>query len=243
MTPTDDLFQLIKSMSKSEKRFFKLYSGVQKTGRKYLLLFDAIEKQKSYDEQKLRMLFSTENFSKQFPVAKSNVYNLVLKNLSLFHSNRTLEFKLREGLNQIEVLFFKGLFGQCLKIIKKQKKIAEAAQKYSLLIELLRWERKIVSLLHDNLPALFKCAEENAATLQELLSLNKQQLQLTQVWLKANIRGKAREPKEKKGFQTLINHSLRKYLSIGDGKPNGSIGPRFLCITGQSETIKKPMMQ
>jgi tetratricopeptide (TPR) repeat protein len=210
MIPTDDLFQLIKSMSKSEKRFFKLYSGAQKKDKKYVLLFSAIEKQKSYDEKKLRTIFSKENFTKQFPVAKSDVYTMVLKNLSLFHSSRTLDFKLREALNQMEVLFFKGLFDQCLKIIKRQKKIAEQSQKYSILIEILRWERRIWSLLHDNLSTLVKCAEENAAILQELLSLNKHQLMVTKVWLKVNKRGKARVPKEKKEFQALFDTHLGK---------------------------------
>ena len=51
----DILFQLIKSLEKAEKRHFKLYikrsSG--KEDLKIIRLFDALVKQKEYDEKKL----------------------------------------------------------------------------------------------------------------------------------------------------------------------------------------------
>ena len=49
---SDQLFKLIHSLSKGEKRFFKIYTTrINPTGdKKFLRLFDAIEKQEMYDE-------------------------------------------------------------------------------------------------------------------------------------------------------------------------------------------------
>ena len=51
--PKDNLFVLVKSLSKSEKRQFKLYVGRLGVNddSKFLLLFNAMDKMTEYDEQ------------------------------------------------------------------------------------------------------------------------------------------------------------------------------------------------
>ena len=61
MKPSDELFKLIKSLTKSEKRFFKLSSSLQSGEKNYLKLFDAIEKQLEYDEEDIKNTFKKEN--------------------------------------------------------------------------------------------------------------------------------------------------------------------------------------
>ena len=49
--PNDHLFQLIKSLSKAEKRGFKIYgTRTSSEDAKFIQLFDAIDKSKEYDE-------------------------------------------------------------------------------------------------------------------------------------------------------------------------------------------------
>ncbi|MEY2639210.1 MAG: hypothetical protein RIR90_692, partial [Bacteroidota bacterium] len=50
--PTDQLFQLIKSLDKAEKRNFKLYAKRNTAGAdlKVVQLFDALDKLEEYDE-------------------------------------------------------------------------------------------------------------------------------------------------------------------------------------------------
>jgi hypothetical protein len=54
MKPSNELHDLIKSLTKSEKRFFKLHSSLQAGDKNYLRIFDAIDKQKVYDEEASR---------------------------------------------------------------------------------------------------------------------------------------------------------------------------------------------
>lgn len=50
--PNDHLYQLIKSLSKAEKRSFKIYATrTSSSDAKFIQLFDAIDKAKEYDEE------------------------------------------------------------------------------------------------------------------------------------------------------------------------------------------------
>ena len=57
MKPSSELFNLIKSLTKSEKRFFKLSSSLQSGEKNYLKIFDAIDEQDEYDEYALKDMF------------------------------------------------------------------------------------------------------------------------------------------------------------------------------------------
>jgi len=51
MAYSNDLFDLIHAMTKSEKRYFKLFSSGQSGDKEYINLFNAISKQEYYDEE------------------------------------------------------------------------------------------------------------------------------------------------------------------------------------------------
>ena len=71
MKPSNNLFLLIKSMTMSEKRFFKLYSSSGSGDKIYLKLFDALEKQQQYDEASIKKIFGREAFIKQLTFTKN----------------------------------------------------------------------------------------------------------------------------------------------------------------------------
>ena len=54
MKTSDNLFKLVKSLSKSEKGYFKKYANfhVRNEQNNYTKIFDAIDNQKEYDEKK-----------------------------------------------------------------------------------------------------------------------------------------------------------------------------------------------
>ena len=93
MTPSEDLFRLIKSLTPNEKGYFKKFSKihVREGKNNYMMLFEAIDKQIEYDEKAIINKFSKEQFVKQFPVAKNYLYNLILKALDVYHSVCDLE--------------------------------------------------------------------------------------------------------------------------------------------------------
>ena len=66
MKKNEHLFYLIKSLSKAEKRHFKIFTDSEDKNKNYILLFDEIDKQIIYDEKIIKKKFWNATFVKQF---------------------------------------------------------------------------------------------------------------------------------------------------------------------------------
>ena len=122
MKPSKELFHLIKSLTKSEKRYFKLTSALQQGEKNYVKLFDAIEAQSDYDEEQIKEIFKNSTFIQHLPSEKNHLYNLLLKSLRNFHSDKSVSAQMQEFLKNIEILYSKALYKECNKILRKAKK-------------------------------------------------------------------------------------------------------------------------
>jgi hypothetical protein len=143
-TISDDLFQLIHSLTRQEKRYFKLYASRHSIQgeNKYVALFDAIEQQTAYDEAAIKQKFKDETFIKQLHVIKNYLYENILNSLRHFHESRA-EDKFPVLMRHAELLFNKGLYQQSEKILDRAKKFAQANEYFLQLLEVYRLERQI----------------------------------------------------------------------------------------------------
>merc|ERR1711974_480393 len=91
---------LIKSLTKSEKRFFKLSSSLQSGEKNYLKIFDAIEEQSEYNEEDIKEQFKNERFIKHFPSEKNHLYKLILKSLRSYHSDTSSSSILKQEIKK-----------------------------------------------------------------------------------------------------------------------------------------------
>lgn len=144
MKPSNELFNLIKSLTKSEKRFFKLHSSLQDGEKNYLKIFDAIDKQSEYDEADIKGQFEGEVFIKHFPSEKNHLYKLILKSLRAYHSENSISSILKQEIKNIEILYNKALFNECNKFLMRAKKQAIAHEKFYFLFELISWEKMLL---------------------------------------------------------------------------------------------------
>lgn len=167
MKPSDELHQLIKNLSMSEKRYFKVFSShhVIAGENNYIRLFDAIEKQNEYNEQKIKTTFGKEKFVSHLPSEKHYLYNHVLESLNSFHKDRTFLTRHCNILMSIEILYQKGLFGQCKKIIKKAKAEAYSTEKFSFMMLLIRWET-IIAINDEDVEKLNSSFKEELRVLE-----------------------------------------------------------------------------
>jgi hypothetical protein len=170
MKPTNDLFDLIHALTKSEKRFFKLQSSLQNGEKNYVRLFDAIEKMSQYDEQELKEIFKGEVFLKHLPSEKNHLFKLILKSLRSYHSENNASSLIKLELKNVEILFEKGLFDECRKSLKKSKKIAVEYEFYFYHFEIISWEKRLIEEEYEN--GEFEETTEGLA-LEETLVLEK----------------------------------------------------------------------
>lgn len=126
----------------SEKRYFKIHSSRHTIGdtNNYIRLFDAIEAQAQYDESLVKDAFKGETFIKHLPSEKHYLYNQVLDSLNAFNKEKTFLGRYASTLTSIEILYNRGLFGHCKKLIKKAKAEAYSLEKFSILMLLVHWE-------------------------------------------------------------------------------------------------------
>ncbi len=94
MKPSNELFDLIKSLTKSEKRFFKLQSALQSGDKNYVRLFDLIDKMSEYDEENVKKTFKGEKFIKHLPSEKNHLYKLILKALRSYYGETSVSSRL-----------------------------------------------------------------------------------------------------------------------------------------------------
>jgi tetratricopeptide (TPR) repeat protein len=142
MRSSDYLFRLIKAMSKGDRRNFKLFARLQDGDKQYIRLFDAIDKQTEYDEEKLLKQFEGEKFTNQFSVAKNYLYNFILKTLHIFRKDPKTE--LNAVLHQVQILMSKNLFEQAQKLLRKAKHMAERQERFPELLFILETERLLL---------------------------------------------------------------------------------------------------
>ncbi|MEI2674716.1 MAG: hypothetical protein V9F05_11800 [Chitinophagaceae bacterium] len=180
--PSNDLFQLIQSLSKSEKRYFKLFATRHfDKDNQYLKLFEAIETQLTYQEALLVPIFSEGKSAAHFAVLKKQLYESLLEALHRFDEFDDVEQQLAKGVHYCTILLKRGLLTQCKKQILRYKQLGYKLEKFELIIELIEIEKRLGAKLQ------YSGMDENhlqAMHEEQLFCL--QQIQLTGLyWLKS----------------------------------------------------------
>ena len=135
-----DLYELIHSLSKSEKRYFKLRSGQFNTDPDYVELFDMIARQKEFNDEKLLKQLKLKKKEKNLAFKKQHLYSLILDALEGFHKSNRTELQLLSLLSQIEITYNKGLYRHTEKLIDKG--LALSRKHFRFTYELLFTQRK-----------------------------------------------------------------------------------------------------
>ena len=141
----DFLFVLIKSLSTSEKRQFKLY--VNRLGinvdAKFLLLFNELDKMNEYQEEIIiQKKISTKQ---QLSNLKAHLYKQILVSLRMNPIHQNNRIQLREQLDFANILYQKGLHKQALKILDKAKQSALELDEKTIASEIIELEKVIES--------------------------------------------------------------------------------------------------
>lgn len=141
----DNLFQLVKSLSKSEKRQFKLYVGRLEGNEdsKFLQLFNVLDKLTTYQEE--HILSKTGISKRQLPNLKAHLYRQILVSLRLSPSQQNIRTQLREQLDFATILYRKGLYNQSLRLLDRAKSQALNYEEKHIASEIIELEKVIES--------------------------------------------------------------------------------------------------
>jgi len=203
------LFELIQSLTKSEKRFIKLNAQVHGGNKIYLKLLDAIARQKEYDEEELMRLFRGEEFTKQFSVAKNYLQNFILKQLRQYHSKLKANIECKNLLIDIEILFWKGQYKLAEKLIAKTEKFASKYELFLVLEELNYWHGRIYSaLLKLDKSSVKKTTEKHQNNLARYQNIVDYRALISKAHLLTKQSEVVRDDEEYDEYQKLLNNPL-----------------------------------
>lgn len=143
-TPKDQLFSLIKSLTKAEKRSFKLYANRFGSGTdtKFIQLFDVIDRLPDYDEPEILKRLP-EVKKHHLPNLKRHLYKQILTSLRLIHIQKNIDIQIREQLDFARILYGKGMYMQSLRMLDRIKKIAVDHHQDLLHLEILEFQKMI----------------------------------------------------------------------------------------------------
>jgi tetratricopeptide (TPR) repeat protein len=136
--PSAALFDLIKSLTKSEKRYFKIFSSKHTIGEEntYVILFDFIDGMLEYDEDQVMHHFKGEAFLNKFSITKKRLHENIMRALDSFHANSSVEAQLHKQLHYTEILYKKSLYEQARRTLSSAFKLAEKHDKLHLMAEI-----------------------------------------------------------------------------------------------------------
>ncbi|TAD86748.1 MAG: hypothetical protein EAY75_07340 [Bacteroidetes bacterium] len=211
----DDLFQLIKSLGKGEKRNLKLY--VQRnsgnTELKVLQLFDALDHLDEYDEG-LLLRKQTTITKQQLSNLKASLYRHILTSLRLLKDDDNVEQALNEQMDYARILYHKGLYLQSLKLLERLKLMARHYHQLTHLLQVLFFEKKIETLyitrsMDARADQLADESGEVLARLNTVNALSNLSLQLYSWYIK---NGHARNAADEQAIATYFKNHLPSCL-------------------------------
>ena len=209
----EPVFDLIRSMSKAEKRNFKLYatrlSGNQEA--KFVTLFDCMDSLDEYDEAKILQRCPIKK--EQLPNMKAHLYKQILVSIRLLDVQRTVPMQLREQIDFARILYDKGLFRQSSKMLDKAKETALANEQYTAAIDIIDFRKKMDTLsvargVMSKSEAASRQAIELCGRIENVNELSNAGVQLYALYLQL---GYARTQKDLDMIEQFFGPRLDKY--------------------------------
>lgn len=139
----DSLHELILSLNRAEKRFFKIHasSSSNRTESSYMELFDLLAKQKKYDEKALLKKMNKHNVSSNFAQNKKYLKDLVIKSLCEKQEKKPVNI-VNELIKESNILQQRMLYNDMFNRLKKAKAIAEKYELFQFSLTILDLEMK-----------------------------------------------------------------------------------------------------
>ena len=139
----DQVWRLIKSLTKAEKRNFKLFAtrAAATTNAKFIQLFDLLDRAETLDDEAVirRMKLTPGKYSN----LKRHLNQQVLTSLRLLHINKEIDIELREQIDFARILYGKGHYLDALRILEKAKAKAVEHNQDLLHLEIVEFQKLI----------------------------------------------------------------------------------------------------
>ncbi len=215
----DHIFDLIHSLHKSERRYFKVYASRHVIGEEnnYEVLFDFFSQQETYNEDTLRAHFSGHPMLNNLTITLHRLYDHLLKALESYHATTSVDLELRHLLNYAEILFNKSLYSACHKMCKKIKKLALQNDRHTMLLEHNNLVKRLYEVEHYEKvkgQELEEIWQSDQNTLLDITRISELWFVKSKMLNKLNTQGQAKSEEDKKFYTELYEHLIEPKSQI-----------------------------
>jgi hypothetical protein len=145
MASSQELFNLVKSLTKNEKRNFQIFSGLSKSSEtNYLKIFELFDSMESYDKELINKKLKGEKFLQSLHVTENYLFQRIMESLRLFYESKNVDAKIYNHLFEAQLLEKKGFYLLSLELLQKAEKIAIRYHKYLAVMEIAPKKASIV---------------------------------------------------------------------------------------------------
>lgn len=214
MKASTGLHALIQSLTKSEKRYFKLFSKM-KAGReaKYLIyLFDVLAREKELGSDALREQWPVPEFPQNIRSLQTKLFSLILRSQRSLHAGRSVDSELRRLLEEIEFLHKKGLEKEAAKRVRKGLGLAEKYEKEEMRLQLIKWDRKLFLLdpTHGKESYFLELLAREADCMEKMQEQSALALLNERIRSLSRLQPVPRTEEEKQPYVQILNHPVLK---------------------------------
>lgn len=215
------LYDLIQSMSKSEKRYFKLMSSRHTIGdeNNYVRLFDFLDRQTEYDEEEVEIHFKGEAFLNRFSITKKRLYDHILSALDSFHASGSVEAQLYKMLHSADILFEKSLYDQSRRVLRSAEKLAAKFEKQAIFLLIASKQRRLLETsgyLEVDTVQIAELDQKERTTLYNIELYNRIWTVKSRLFSQLSRKGIARSTEEKQAY-TEICEEIMAGVQLGTG--------------------------
>ncbi len=198
-----NVLSLVKSLTKSEKRFFKLIAATDPdSNEEVIACFDILDK-------------NTKNLNKQLQKNPPNIndcdllYEIILKSLRRFYGESDKFFRLKDELLNVSCFFDKAQYKQCRKLINTLKRTLFESEEYNLLLKVFDVEKKLIPFeeasVKVKMPSMI--AHEEHSAINKEIKLRKYYYLYLQVYTLCETSNDMEEIKACLSHPMLVNYT------------------------------------
>ncbi|MES2764113.1 MAG: hypothetical protein V4677_17990 [Bacteroidota bacterium] len=209
-----DLYDLVKSLSKSEKRFLKLTASASELNPNLITVFNTIEAASDFKEDFYAKTAKSKTETLQTKSQTSeNLYNFILKCLRSFHAESSASYVIKDEITNILNLFDKAQYKQCRKILNKQKQEAYRFERFHFILELIGLEKLLMSIetqfnIKNN--TIENLVKEELDVIEKAKNLGTYTLLYSKINLNTRQKNKAKTEQDLEVISSFLNSPLLK---------------------------------
>src|ERR1700752_2976344 len=135
------LFELIKTLTKTEKRYFKKYISTHSSKKSHshaTMLFDALDKTSTFNKYDFKEKNASKAFYKNLASEKQHLMKLILQSLNEYHRNNSKKTSIQFHINSFELLFQKRQYKLAEKQLLKAMQISREYENTIYLVDIYK---------------------------------------------------------------------------------------------------------